>query len=400
MSFVINKDFFKQLINEDIKTPFKNYVLQLKINQLLLDYKNNFITIDKAVEELTLLYNKYKILFDKEVVNFTTKKIERKTYTLQETIKFIEEGKILSIAADEQLLNQLPAGNWISGTIPYFMDIDGGKFNKELLFVDDLTDFVNEYKIVSYNPQTIQNVANDAYDNGFSILIIPAGSQTLTEYSIKVPYFKKIYEKPIIGFVAGIDLNKIGIDTAKTVFGPSKTISDNAVAIHVKLPDKKIANIEIINLNTINQNSVVIEVPQDSFTQGDCLIDGKPANLYDFVVQNNYTRPFVADYDGAVINRDIMTKDEKTRTITLYSPMFKGIKYRLANPIDDYYLKFTQMLEKVETSNVAYSTICVSYYGLAKLENRKLKMTGPFTFGEIGYHLLNQTLVFLKIIEP
>lgn len=400
MSFEINKEFFAQLINGKLKTPFKNYVLQLKINQLLLDYKNNFITLDKAVDELTSLYNKYKILFDKEVINFTSKKIERKTYTLQETIGFIEDGKILSIAADEQLLEQLPQGNWIAGTIPYFMDKDGGKLNKELLFVDDLTDFIDEYKIVKYTAETIKNVANDAYDNGFTILIIPAGSDTLAEYAINVPYFNKIYEKPIIGYIAGFDLNKMGIDTAKTVFGPDKSISDKGVAIHIKLPAKKIANIEIINLNSIDQNSVVIEVPNNSFTQGDCLIDGKPANLYDFVVQNNYTRPFVADYDGAVINRDIMTKDEKTKTVTFFSPLFKGIKYRLSNPIEDYYLKFTQMLEKVETSNVAYSTICVSYYGLANLEGRKLKMTGPFTFGEIGYHLLNQTLVYLKIIEP
>jgi len=399
MSFEINQNFFKKLVEGNIKTPFKNYVLQLKINQLILDYKNNFITVDKAVEELNLLYNKYKILFDKEVVNFTTKKVERRTYSLQETIKFIEEGRLLSIAADEQMLKQLPKGNWIGGTIPYFMDVDGGKFNKELLFVDDLTDFAEEFKIVSYDAKSIKNIANDAYNNGFTILIIPSASETLIEFGINSPNFDKIYEKPIIGFIAGFDLNKIGIDTAKCYWGTNQSATDNGVAIHVKMPYKKLANIEIINLNTIDTNSPTIEVPKNCFTQGECLIDGKPGNLYDFIVQNNYTRPLVADYDGAVINRDIMLKDEKTKTVTFFSPLFKDIKYYLANPIEDYYLKFNQMLDKVETSNVAYSTICVSYFGLAKLENRKLKMTGPFTFGEIGYNLLNQTLVFLKIIE-
>ena len=36
--------------------------------------------------------------------------------TLEETVKLINEGKILHIAADDQLLAQLPKGNWIGGT--------------------------------------------------------------------------------------------------------------------------------------------------------------------------------------------------------------------------------------------------------------------------------------------
>lgn len=43
-----------------------------------------------------------------------------------EAAELIRSGKYLSIAGDEQALKQLPTGNWIGGTIPYFMAEQGG----------------------------------------------------------------------------------------------------------------------------------------------------------------------------------------------------------------------------------------------------------------------------------
>lgn len=39
----------------------------------------------------------------------------------------IGSGKSLFLAGDENLLKRLPKGNWIGGTIPYFMDRRGGR---------------------------------------------------------------------------------------------------------------------------------------------------------------------------------------------------------------------------------------------------------------------------------
>lgn len=44
-----------------------------------------------------------------------------------EAAELIRSGKYLSIAGDEQALKQLPTGNWIGGTIPYFMAEQGGR---------------------------------------------------------------------------------------------------------------------------------------------------------------------------------------------------------------------------------------------------------------------------------
>ena len=53
----------------------------------------------------------------------------------------IRAGKYLSIGGDEQALRQLPAGNWIGGTIPYFMANDGGKISRDQVFVHEIKGF-------------------------------------------------------------------------------------------------------------------------------------------------------------------------------------------------------------------------------------------------------------------
>ena len=69
--------------------------------------------------------------------------------TLEQAVSLINEGKILHIAADESLLSQLPKGNWIGGTTPYFIAEEGGTYTKEKLFINEI-DFAEEIKIAVY----------------------------------------------------------------------------------------------------------------------------------------------------------------------------------------------------------------------------------------------------------
>lgn len=41
--------------------------------------------------------------------------------TVHDVQKKISEGRYLLLAGDESVLGQLPQGNWIGGTIPYFI---------------------------------------------------------------------------------------------------------------------------------------------------------------------------------------------------------------------------------------------------------------------------------------
>ena len=55
--------------------------------------------------------------------------------------EMIAAGQVLCIAGDEAVLRQLPRGQWIGGTIPYFMTGDGGQVSRDQVFVTPVTGF-------------------------------------------------------------------------------------------------------------------------------------------------------------------------------------------------------------------------------------------------------------------
>ncbi len=399
MKYSKNDKIWEDLITGKESVKYNNYLIKIKVHQLQNDYIKKKKTLEVCVNELFEIYKKYHILFDKDI-KYHSKKIIRKSYTIDEVTSFINNGRILSLSGDEKILNKLPKGSWIAGTTPYFMDTVGGLFTEERIFVDDLTDFVEDVKIKIYDKQNIENIATDGFDNGFTILILPLNSDALTQFAYNSLNFKEIYKNPIIGYVAGMNLKLLGSQTAKTYYGPNtKQLENEGVAIHVKLKNNQIASTEIINLNTIDENSPTIIFPKTDFTQSKCTINGKDSNIADFITEIDYRLPLIADYQGALINRDIKNINTKQKEVSFFSPLFKEEKYRLVNQIDNYHKKFIDSLQNVNTEQIAYSTVCVSYLGLGKLEGKQIPVTGPFAFGEISYMLLNQTLVYLKIIN-
>jgi len=327
--------------------------------------------------------------------------MKRKLYTKQEVIKFISEGKKMVLSASEKMLDQLPKGNWIGGTSPYFMDADVGKFTEEKIFVDDFTHIATDFKIEKFDKDNIKNIAINSFQNGFTVLIIPGDSDTLFEFGINSFTYDKIFNNPVVGFIAGFDLDKIGELTPKVYNGQlNEKISNDGVAIHIKLPDNKVARAEILNLDTINRTSPKIKFPTTSFTQSECTINGEKANIADYLSQIEYKEglPIIADYNGALINRDIKVIDKEKKEVAFFSPVFHDEIYYLANVIENYHELFGEKL-KTENLNIQYSVICVSYYLLGNLENKKIQAEGVFAFGEIAFQLLNQTLVFLEIDE-
>ncbi|MEA2042325.1 MAG: hypothetical protein U9N85_07210 [Bacteroidota bacterium] len=327
--------------------------------------------------------------------------MKRKLYTKQEVIKFISEGKKMVLSASEKMLDVLPKGNWIGGTSPYFMDTDVGKFTEEKIFVDDLTHIATDFKIEKYDKDNIKNIAINSFKNGFTVLIIPGESDTHFEFGVNSMTYDKIFNNPVVGFIAGFDLDRIGELSPKVYNGQeNEKILNDGVAIHIKLPDNKVARAEILNLDTINRNSPEIKFPTTSFTQSECTINGDKANITDYLSKIEYKEglPIIADYNGALINRDIKVIDKKKKEVTFFSPVFHDEIYYLANVIDNYHELFGKKL-KTESLNIPYSVICVSYYLLGNLENKKIQAEGVFAFGEIAFQLLNQTLVFLEIDE-
>jgi len=67
--------------------------------------------------------------------------------------------------------------------------------------------------------------------------------------------------------------------------------------------------------------------------------------------------------------------------------------------VGDYEQEFLSRVPK-DTGAAPYSCNCVLNYLHSKLDGARTgELTWPFTFGEIAYQLLNQTLVYLTINE-
>lgn len=314
----------------------------------------------------------------------------------------IENGETLILAGDEEILKDLPKGNWIGGTIPYFIDNNGGIFTKEKIFVTELPEYIKKSEIKSYNENNIKNITTDASENGFTFLIIPALSNVHLSYAQNAPNYKNIFLKPIIGWISGIAVEEIGKKTAKTINGSNKEISDqNAIAIHFTLETNKIAKIGIVNIFK-QGNGDTITFEKESFSASECLINGAKTNFADYLLQNKIDTkmPLVADYSGAMINVSFQSINEKEKIVNFYAPVFKDVEYKIAAPISDYVKAFDNSISKTNVKSPVFSCNCILNYLYGGLENKKtLNLYGPITFGEIAYQLLNQTLVYLEIID-
>jgi len=106
----------------------------------------------------------------------------------------------------------------------------------------------------------------------------------------------------------------------------------------------------------------------------------------------------MADYDGALVNVSIQSVDPKAGKVALYAPVFKDRTYRVAKPVPDYVQAFKAATSRM-SPDVPFACNCVLNYVYGKLEGTQAGLPGPFTFGEIAYQLLNQTMVYCDVVD-
>lgn len=316
--------------------------------------------------------------------------------SFHETAEMISSGKLLHIAGTENLIKKLPKGNWIGGSTEYFMSQSGGKVTNELLFVTDCP--YDNYKISVYNEDSISNVTTDAFDNGFSIVILPFDSLVHKTYADKAPEFTDMFIKNISGWVSGTNLSVQG-QTPIAVNGQTgEVFADKAVVLHIGVPDDKIVSIGIVNIFSQDENSPLIEFTEEGFSAKTCLVDGKEVVFADYIQQNNIDTkfPLVGDYSGVGIN--ISFKTIENGTVNFYAPVFSGIEYRMAKAIINYEEEFNAQLKNLKDTQSAFSCNCILNFLYGELEGKDIDaLFGPITFGEVAYQLVNQTLVYVTI---
>ncbi len=320
----------------------------------------------------------------------------------EEVNRLIEGGATLMIAGEESLLAELPSGQWIGGSIPYFLTEEGGLFTKEKLFVTRLPDDIEGVSVKEYDADSLSAVYTDAPANGFSFVVIPGMSNTHRSFALNAPSYPKFATRPLLGWISGTDLDLLGKRSPKVANGTAQRIADDkAVVMHVSLPPGKAADVSIINIFEQGGGDV-LRFEESSFTATDVLVNGERRNFMEYVKEQKLdTRlPLVADYGGALINTSVQKVDEENRRVDLYAPVFEGVEYRWAADMDDYMAAFTSQVPDAIAENVIFSCNCILNYLYSDLKGKRTgSFVGPVTFGEIAYQLLNQTLVYLQIID-
>jgi len=316
--------------------------------------------------------------------------------TFDEVLKRITNGEVLHIAGTEALLRKLPGGNWIGGSTEYFMTADGGKVSGDLLFVTSFNDA--KFLIKSYDAEGINQIVNDAFDHGFSIVILPFDSGVHRTYAEKAAEFENMFLREIAGWVSGLNLGKEG-QTPVAVEGSGPSVySDRAVALHVEVPLDKTVLVNIVNIFEQDEESPVIEFAEEGFSVTKCHVNGVETVLADYIKQNDIDTklPLVGDYSGAGVN--ISFKAIEDGVVNFYAPVFKNIKYRMAKCIGDYEQAFRDRLAGISDASAVFSCNCILNFLYGGLEGKQIEsFMGPITFGEVAYQLVNQTLVYVTV---
>lgn len=320
--------------------------------------------------------------------------------SIEQTNALIDAGQVLIIAGEEEVLVKLNQGNWVGGTTPYFMSKEGGVVDQERIFITDVTDVCTDFKIGVYDKkQIVKEMLEDRYKAGFSYVLLPAFSEIHQAYALNNQETSALFDVPTMGWIMGVHLEDIGKKAAKVINGKTGAVfSNEACVLHCQLTEGSYAEIDIVNVYEQGQGDTITFL-ENSFSCKDCLINGKRTNLADYYLENkiDISLPLVANYAGASINVSIQQVDEENKQMLFYAPVLTTTEYRIAKPVSDLYTSFEQLLPK-ETEDIALSCNCILNYLNLELEHKNLgDFRGPFTFGEIAYVLVNQTMVTLSI---
>lgn len=320
--------------------------------------------------------------------------------TTDKVRELVAAGRHLIIAGDEQLLRRLPRGNWIGGTIPYFMTPAGGQSSRAHLHVTEMPALAKGASIAVYDEASITRLGLDSPENGYSVVIVPHYSRLHQQYALEAPRYEQLFLKVVAGWIAGAHLDDSGRVAPKVVDGRTGNLFDSkAVALHVTLPSRYHAKVGIVNIFEQGDGQEIF-FPSSGFEARECVVGGKRSRIDEALgaILTDIRWPLVANYCGTRCNVGIRDLDLANNLIRFWAPVFEGVSYRQAKPVPDYSGGFLAAIPDVHT--VAFSCNCVLNYVYGALEGRRTgSLEGPMTYGEIAYQLVNQTLVYIAVDE-
>ncbi len=328
--------------------------------------------------------------------------MRRHLLEVDEVATLIRRGETLLLAGDESPLSRLPSGKWIAGTIPYFMTEQGGMVDRHRIFVERLPEGCECAAIRRYDEDGIARVYSDLPAGAFGVIIVPYASAVHLSFAMYAPSYDAFATAPLFGWISGVHLSDIGKVRPKVFDGTTaESLEDQAAVMHVALPPGKRAEVAILNIFE-KGTGPAITFPATGFSATTAQIEGRERSFAEYVHEAGLdTRlPLVADYWGARINVSFQAVDRSKGEVRFYAPVFAGVRYRHARPVDDYVRAFVSALPTGLEERVALSCNCVLNFVNSSLEGRTTGgIVGPATFGEIAYQLLNQTMVYLTLTD-
>lgn len=317
--------------------------------------------------------------------------------TVSEAAKLIEQGAVLMIAGDEKVLAQLPRGTWIGGTSVYFVTETGGREDHENVFVTQF-DRAETGKTRFVATDELPGLADDRHDGGATMILIPGFSDAHQRFALDGAGYQGLFDMPLMGWIAGVALADIGKVTPKVVDGQTGLLhEEGAVLLHVKLPAGREAQMDILNLFEQDEASPKIMFGADGFAAKTAIVDGKEVDFAKWVTEQGVDTqlPLVANYAGAMINVSFRAVDAEAGKVDFYAPVVEGVEYRIARSPGAYAEVFGQRASGDGAQELSCN--CILNYLYGELEGKTTgSFTGPATFGEIAYILLNQTMVRMR----
>jgi hypothetical protein len=314
------------------------------------------------------------------------------------TAALIQSGKRLLLAGDEALLASLPRGNWIGGTIPYFMGRDGGLRSATHAYAAELPGGAGVYR---YGPKGLPHIARHHPGHGFTVLLLPALSTVHSTFAENVARYPGVFDRPLVGWVAGVALEDVGQVAPKVFDGTTgESTADQGVAMHVVLPPGQRASVDVINLFAPGDGDT-IGFPESGFSATTALVSGKAVNFAAYLADRKVDTalPLVTDRDGAMVNVSFKSVDPAAGLVSFFAPVVPGAVYRLAAPVRDFAQRFAERFQP-PAPQITFGCHCILNYLYGRLEGRTLgRLLGPMAFGQVAYTLLNQSAVCLSI-EP
>ena len=400
----ISEGAWSSVIDGTRHVQFEFLAFQLFLVNLRNRLQAREMSIQDCIRELKAFYTKFSRLpmAEKDFARIANTEQAMTSQLLgpEETARRIALGQSLMLAGEEKLLAALPPGNWIGGTIPYFMAAEGGCLCKDKIFV---TEIPAEFHAATHRYATAElgGIYHDAEEGDVSFIILPANSPAHTEFALHAPRYADFALHPLVGWIAGIDLAMAGKAEPKVFCGGPEPLADAAAVMRLKLPADRLAQINTINLFEPGDGDTIC-FPATGFSASTALINGKEQNFAAYLQRINADTqlPLVANYCGAMVNVSLRQVDPREGRVQFYAPVVSGIEYKLAAPLRDYVIEFESRLKALSPQNVLFSCNCVLNYLYSKLEGHRTgPFVGPVTFGEIAFQLFNQTLVFVEIVK-